>query len=151
MNTKWLFAGVVLGSALAATALSRVIWPDIPGMQAPTTAQLPLFIIMGIIEAVAFGLGLAFLIFGFSRAMRAPGGWAPKAAFFSAVWSLVSWWPHDNLHRVMPEHDYWFLLKLEYGFHLTLIIAGGFIAYYLWTIYNRETSAPIAPMGPTIS
>ena len=136
-----MFTGVVIIAALVTTALSRIIWPDIPGLHAPPAGQMPFFILMGILEGVAFGIGLAFLIFGFPRAMKA-SGWPPKAAFFSTVWLLVSWWPHDNLHRVTPEGDYWFLLKLEYGFHLTLIVAGVFIAYYLWTVYNGKETPP---------
>ena len=59
--------------------------------------------------------------------------------FFSAAWGLVSWWPHDNMHRVMMMGDYWGLIRLEYGFHLTLIIAGVLIASYLWKQWIPRT------------
>ena len=135
MTIAWKFAGVAALFAVAAATLSRVIWPDIPGMDAPSAIQLPFFILLSVIEAAAFGLGMAFLIFGFGRAMRV-AGWPGKLAFLSTVWLLISWWPHDNLHRVMHEGDFWGLLRIEYGFHVTLMIAAGLVAYYLWTLHR---------------
>src|SRR5688572_3695209 len=106
MKTTWRFLGVTVVLALVAATLSRIIWPDIPDMAGPTGGQLPLFILMSIIEAVALGAGVALLIFGWSW-MRAFPGALSKLAFLSVVWSLVSWWPHDNMHRVLAHNDYW--------------------------------------------
>jgi hypothetical protein len=37
------------------------------------------------------------------------------------------------MHRVTEHGDYWGLLKLEYGFHATLMIAGVILAFFLAT------------------
>ena len=124
---------VALVAAIGSFMLSRVIWPDLPGMIPPTSSQLPFFIGVGVFESVAFGVGVAFVIFGwkFLRGRRT----GDYVAFLSAAWLLVSWWPHDNLHRVTVEGNYWGLLKLEWGFHVTLMIAGVIIASHLWKEY----------------
>jgi hypothetical protein len=147
-KTTLSFAGVTIALALIATSLSRIFWPDLPGAPAPSAAQLPFLVGIGILDSLAFGLGIAFLVFGFRRALEA--GWQASAAFFATVWFLVSWWPHDNLHRVTPEGDYWSLIALEYGFHATLMIAAAFIAYYLWKRYKEPYHAPHVVMHPTL-
>jgi hypothetical protein len=45
------------------------------------------------------------------------------AAYLSLAWVLGNWWAHDSLHihhglNLVP------LLGIEYGFHVTLMIAG---------------------------
>ena len=128
---------VTVIAAVGSFLLSRVLWPDVAGMPMPDGAQLPLLIGVGAIESIAFGIGVSFLIFGWKFMIgRSASDWL---VFFSAAWGLVSWWPHDNMHRVMMMGDYWGLIRLEYGFHLTLIIAGVLIASYLWKQWIPRT------------
>lgn len=132
-NRTWPLV-VTIVAAVGSFFLSRVIWPDIAGMPMPTSAQLPLFIGVSIFESLAFGIGASFLIFGWSFMRgRGTGDWL---VFLSAAWLLISWWPHDNLHRITPEGDYWGLLRLEWGFHVTLIIAGVIIASFIWKRFS---------------
>jgi hypothetical protein len=147
-QTYWQFGAVTIVLALIATSLARIIWPDIPGAAEPTLGQWPLFVGIGIIDSLAFGFGIAFLVFWFRSAMRMDG-WPPKLAFFATVWLLVSWWPHDNWHRITADHDVWQLLALEYAFHVTLIVSGVFIAYYLSTLY-KEVEREHLVMHPTV-
>ncbi len=98
--------------------LTRVIWPDLPDMPQPSPTLLPFFIIYSFIDSLAFGVGMAYLILFWKK------GQENLPVFLALVWLLISWWPHDNLHRVTPEGDYLMLAKLEYGFHFTLIVAG---------------------------
>lgn len=129
---KLKFFLTTLAFAVIAFLLTPVLWPDPVGTMAPTPAawQIPLFIIFSVFEALAFGAGVSFLLW--CRPDKgAPG--LHRAAFLSVVWLLVSWWPHDNLHRIMPHGDFTWLLSLEYGFHVTLIIAGCVLARYVWT------------------
>jgi hypothetical protein len=98
-------------------------------------AQLPLFIGVGVAESLAFGIGVSFIIFGLSFMKgRSTGDWL---VFWSAAWGLVSWWPHDSLHRTTLMGDYNRLLGIEYGFHITLIIAAVIIASFLWKNWSN--------------
>jgi hypothetical protein len=54
--------------ALPAMALGQVIWPPDPANPTPSGVQLPFFILLSVFEAVAFGLGISFLLFGFPPA-----------------------------------------------------------------------------------
>ena len=65
MKTKFIVTALIV--AVAAFGLTRIIWPDLPGMAAPSSVQLPLFVLLSIFECLAFGVGVAFIIFGWSR------------------------------------------------------------------------------------
>ena len=49
--------------------------------------------------------------------------------YYALSWLLISWWPHDNfhIHNGMNAQG---LLYIEYGFHLTLLIASLILANY---------------------
>jgi len=120
--------------AVPAMALGQVIWPPAPGGPEPTAGQLPFLILLAVFEALTFGLGVSFLLFGFAPLKRAVGGsaWRTWAIYLSVGWFLVSWWPHDNLH-IHNGDDLQGLLYIEYGFHVTLMLAGVVLAYSLLT------------------
>ena len=127
---------VALVVAAGSFALSRVLWPDLPDMPMPTGAQLPYLMGVGIFESLAFGVGVSFLIFGWNFLKgKSMMEWL---AFLSTAWLLVSWWPHDNLHRTTAMGDYWGLIRLEWGFHVTLVIAGAIVAWHLWKEYESQ-------------
>ncbi len=121
---------VTIIATIASFALGPVFWPDVAGMEMPSSSQIPFLMGVGIFEAIAFGIGVSFIIFGW-KFLKGRSG-SDKLAFFSIAWLLVSWWPHDNLHRITMHGDFWGLLKLEWGFHVTLIIAGVILASRLW-------------------
>ena len=129
-----------LGFAVVTFILSRIIWPDLADAVPPSSFQIPFFIGVSALESLAFGVGASFLIFGWKfMSGRSTTEWL---TFFSAIWGLVSWWPHDNLHRTIHMGDYNQLIRIEYGFHFTLIIAGVIIASFLWKTFSvRSTSA----------
>jgi hypothetical protein len=110
-------------------------WALHPENETPIGVQLPLFILLSVFEAFAAGIGIAFLILGYPLAEAA----APaskgltRAAHLSTSWLLINWWLHDNLHIVNgPRLNG--LLAIEYGFHVTLMIAGVILAAFLSTI-----------------
>jgi hypothetical protein len=121
--------GAIVG--LVAFALTRVIWPDPVGASEPPANLLPGFMVLAALESLLFGLGVVFLLAGFGPVRRS--GRRPVlswAAYVGIAWMLLSWWPHDNLHRVLG-HDNWSgLLGIEYGFHVTLIVASIVVATY---------------------
>ncbi|MDO8618094.1 MAG: hypothetical protein Q7N87_04390 [Candidatus Uhrbacteria bacterium] len=110
--------------------LGEMLWPVMTMPEIPTSTQLGLLIVVGVIESIAFGLGVAFLIFGWKtvkRVIRFDQTLA-KWMYASIGWTLVSWWPHDRLHmhyglQIKP------LIGIEYAFHVTLIVASLIIAY----------------------
>jgi hypothetical protein len=111
--------------AVPAFALAPVLFTPAAGTPEPTGAQLPLFILLGALEAVFFGLGVAFAVFGLQYVRRllpdSPG--LAFAAYLSIAFLLGSWWLHDNLHKI-NGHDVGGLLGIEYGFHVPLFFAG---------------------------
>ncbi|HEX8219418.1 MAG TPA: hypothetical protein VF914_09410 [Chloroflexia bacterium] len=126
---KYLIVTVLV--AIPAIPLGQMIWPaaaaesgDMHAAAPMATYQLVLFIVFSIIEALALGLGVAFLVFGlpFARRLAGNSGWLSWAVYLSIAWSLISWWPHDGFHRSGPSVDV--LLALEYGFHGTLMAGG---------------------------
>jgi len=120
--------------AVPAMALGKVIWPPAAGGPEPSAGQFPFFILLAVFEALTFGLGVSFLLFGFAPLRRAVGTtWRVWAIYLSVGWFLVSWWPHDNLH-IHNGNDLQGLLYIEYGFHVTLMLAGIVLAYSLLTM-----------------
>jgi len=103
----------------------------------PTGMQVLLFIIIGIIQALVFGLGIAFLIFGFPLVSAAPVSQGLAFVTYLAIaWSLINWWPHSNFHQTASENINT-LLAIEYGFHITSIAAGLVVAYFFIEILRQ--------------
>lgn len=120
--------------AVPAMALGQVIWPPAADSPEPTAGQLPFFIFLAAVEAITFGLGVSFLLFGFGPLRRAVGSSGRAWAMYLSIgWLLVSWWPHDNLH-LHHGLDLQALLYIEFGFHVTLMAAGLVLAYSLLTM-----------------
>ncbi len=131
---------VILG--VAAMALGPILWPIAEGGAQPTAGQLFFFIGLEAIQSLAFGLGGSFLLFGSSAVRRASPNsrlmaWA---MYLSIGWLLVSWWPHGHLHQVVGE-NLQALLYIEYGFHVTAIIAGLVLAYGFLLLLRQQSKA----------
>jgi hypothetical protein len=145
MSTKVKVIATTLVLGIAAFMSSQAIWPSPPGGPMPTGAQLPMLILLSLIEALMFGLGIAFLAFGFptvSRMTKAVGV-STIPVFLSIAWQLVSWWPHSNFHRVAGG-NFDVLIAIDYGFHLPLIISTLIIARFFIAALRR-TAATAAP------
>ncbi len=133
MNSNVKVVGVVIVASATALASSLMLWPSPPGF-APPPSLLPFFAGLGIVEAVAFGLGVAFLLFGYRLVQQTEVG--PLAAwggYFGIAWSLVNWWAHDGFHRVTGL-NYNGLIRIEYGFHITLIVGAALTAYFFLSV-----------------
>src|SRR5689334_6407924 len=124
MKTSTKFTIITIVFAVAAFSLGKVIWPDIDGAPMPTAGQVPFFIFLSALEALAFGVGIAFAALGWKYAKALiPEKSQAVLSFVAIVWLLISWWPHDNMHRVNGM-DTTGLLNIEYIFHFTLILCG---------------------------
>jgi len=132
----------VIAFFLSPNAPFGAFWAPGPDVPIPSAGQLPLFILLNIAEALAFGLGLSFLIFGYP-ALQAIAPASPlltRAAHLSIVWLMANWWPHDSLHlhNGLALNG---LLGIEYGFHVTLMLTGVILAYFFLTLQRRSATA----------
>lgn len=142
MTTKT--KGTVLSTAVAVCAfiLGPIIWPNPADGYMPTSGQMPFYMLVSAFEAVAFGIGLSFVVFGWPvfQKMRRSHPQESLWVFIAAAWLLVSWWPHDNFHRA-NGHDTLGLLYIEYAFHVTMIVAGIIIAAFLYKKWKDSLPA----------
>ena len=78
--------------AIPAFLTGRLIWPPAPGSGVPSLALLPFFLGLSVLEGLSFGLGIAFLIYGWPVMSTLANGskrmtWA---MFLMVTWLLVS-------------------------------------------------------------
>ena len=102
-TTKVLIVTIVVGIAGFLTESNGPLgafWAPDPGVPQPVGVQLPLFMLLGAVEALALGLGASFLLFGYSRMKANASVSEPmaRAAHLSVAWLLMNWWAHDSLH-----------------------------------------------------
>lgn len=107
-----------------------VFWRPSPMVPEAVGVQLPLFMFLGMAEALVFGFGIAFLVFGapMVRQFKVSPGLA-RASHLSISWVMINWWAHDSLH-LHNGMELSGLLKIEYGFHITLMLAGIILARF---------------------
>lgn len=138
MKTSTRVALITLVVAVPAFFLGNVIWPPSPELS-PTSGQIPFFIILSILESLALGLGVAFIMLCWDRAKE------ERLAFLAIAWLLVSWWVHDNMHKANGL-DINGLLIIEYLFHVTLIAAGVILARFFWKKYGSGYGSGSGPV-----
>ncbi len=128
--------------AVPAAALGPMIWPPADTGVAPTAVQLPLFIALGVGDALFLGFGVAFLIFGLPVIRRVSPDSRLRAwgMYLSIGYLLVSWWPHLNMHA-SNGGDLGGLLAIDYTFHLPLEIAGVVLAVSLLSLLVERSGA----------
>ena len=63
MKTRWKMLLITILVGVPAFLLGPVIWPPSPDIH-PTQAQMPYLMWMSAIEALVFGFGIAFILFG---------------------------------------------------------------------------------------
>lgn len=126
-------------------------WATVSEME-PTGAQLPLFMLLGAISAVAFGAAISFLVWGGGLVRRIVGPDQGRHRLFmvATFWLLGNWWMHESLHIVNGE-NFTGLLILEYAFHVTLIAAAAYVAFTAYRNWAREAPAvtPETTPAPT--
>lgn len=142
MNTWMKFLIVTLVIGVPAFMAGPMLWPPSEDI-APTTEQLPFFIFLSLVESLFFGFGVAFIAFGWPLVKSATAGKFAKARFAAIAWLLVSWWPHDNFH-ISNGMNAQGLLYIDYGFHMTLMIAGITLAYSFVSVMAAQNIKPAA-------
>jgi|SRR3989344_4131181 len=122
---------IIFAFTLPALFLSRVAWESNHTIVYETaTAPLPFVIILSGIQSLAFGLGIAFIVFGYFWMKKYS---LPKnlkiASFFSISWLLVSWLPRNNLLHSTEMHIL---------FQITQIAASLILIYLMLFIIKRS-------------
>ena len=120
---------IILIFGVPAYLLNPIIWPPSVDIDV-TLGQTPFYKLLAVAEALAFGIGFAFIILGWPLIKKTSFKNRNRAIllYFFISWLLVSWWPHDNLHLHIGLDSLGFLL-VEYEFHVTLMIVGAISAY----------------------
>ena len=79
------------------------------------------------------------LIFGYSlvQATGAASRGLTLATHLSLTWILVQWWAHSSLHQSIGE-DMGALLGIEYGFHVTIMLASLIIINFFVTVLRER-------------
>lgn len=137
MKARTAVALVTLVVAVPAFALTPRLFPPSPHMT-PTAAQVPFYVVLGGINALALGLGVAFLAYGLPSVRRfvPPGPDRAVAVYVAIAWLLVSWYPHGGLHA-SNGMDTGPLLWIEYGFHIPLVVAP---LVLIWAVAGRRSA-----------
>lgn len=118
------------------------LWPAMLQLDpAPVGAQVGLFMLLGAIESLAFGAGLAVLLAGGEPVRRVFGAQHARlaaATHLSLFWLLWSWWLHVGMHMTSGMRA-GRVLFIEYAFHVTSILAGAVLAYAVLVLGRRAT------------
>jgi hypothetical protein len=83
---------VTIAAGVPAFFLTPVLFPVNPNVPMPPAAYIPYFIILSVIESLFFGIGVAFLAFGFPlmRRVGAVAGLSPWPAYLSIGYLTAS-------------------------------------------------------------
>jgi hypothetical protein len=110
-------------------------WRTMMGVEMPMGMQFGFLLLLNIIEALAFGLGVSFLVFGYHyvRTITNVPQTLAQSAFLSVIWLLVSRWIHGSLY-LYGGMDMSRFLIIGYIFNATLIIAGAVLVYFFWML-----------------
>ena len=139
MKTRTKVMAITLVFAVPTFLLGKIIWPPVA---VPPAQLLPFYIFLVALESLLFGLGVSFLIFGLPVVRRVLPEYRRLAfwSYLAIAWQMVSWWPHDNLHAHIGM-DFFRLLGIEYGFHLTLMISAVILAYAFFKSWSQSRTA----------
>ncbi len=105
-----------------------------PPVSMPPMSWLPAFLFLGIWDALAFGIGIALVIYlamYYSKWPKQIRG-SLLVLSFIAVWFTVLNWIHDGLHNSGAMPPNWGLLAFtEYMFHVPWLIFGLALAFVM--------------------
>jgi hypothetical protein len=139
MSTKAKIGWTVLAFTIAGfllnpnTPLGAAVWghAEGDGSIAPTPMQLALLMGVVFVQSLGFGIGGAFLLYGFATARRLfPRGNQARIAHLAVSWGLLSWVPHSALHETAGA-NFDKLVAIEYSFHVTLVLAAAALAWLM--------------------
>jgi hypothetical protein len=115
-------------------------WAPHHAIPTPPGGLVPFFLVLGLLDALSLGAAVSFLIFGYPlvASIGASSRGLTFAAHLAIVWVLGNWWAHDSLHQ-HHGFDLIPLLRIEYGFHVTLMIAGAILGIFFMKALSQKT------------
>lgn len=122
---------LVLPMAIGSFVLGKVFWPNSTNLTGVPQPWAALFVLLYLVECLAFGLGIGFLAFGrpaVQRLGRSP--FLTTMAHLAISWSLVAWWPQDTAYRLASKTDWPRQAVLVYSFNITLMIAAAVLVAF---------------------
>ena len=142
MGKYALLALVILWTA-ASVPIGLAIWP--PAAGTPPGHVLPVIVIVSLFEGGSFALGVAFLVFG-GRVLGAAGRWTwlTSVTYVGIAWLLMSWWPHDGLHRSGFGRTFAGLATIDMAFHTTLILGTAVVTVFFIRAIRSSAAAIIS-------
>jgi hypothetical protein len=145
MKTRTKAAMITVPVAIAAFLLSPILFPPADTGVEPTAAQIPLFVFLGVGDAVLLGLGISFLVFGYPvlRKVSPDSRVRAWAMYISIGYLMVSWWPHLGMHA-SNGMDLGGLLVIDFVFHLPLEVAGAVLAYCAYSLFRSWRGGRLA-------
>lgn len=119
-------------ATVAAFAVGALARPA--GAATPPAEIFPLFAVLLLLESIAFGAGVAYVMGGWRRLLGA--GTAPfdRALTASVAYLLLAPWVHDYSHALTlidGVFNWPALAGIEYVFHLGVVPVGLVVAAYL--------------------
>ena len=131
--------GLVAVAAILTAVVFFVQAMVFPPMAMPPMSWLPEFIFLSFWDALAFGIGIAILLYlgmGYSKWPKEIRG-SLLVLFFIAVWFTALNWVHDGLHNTGAMPPNWPLLAVtEYVFHVPWLIFGLALTFVIRQLVN---------------
>jgi len=113
-------------------------WAPSPMSPEPVGLQMPLFMILNVAESVALASSVVLALFYFpQKALANLTLKETRLAFAGLLWIMGNWWMHDALH-IHIGMDLHRLLFVEYGFHITMMIAAAYIIKIIFKMLKKD-------------
>ena len=127
-------ASIVIALVTSAAAFAVGAFARPAGAPTPPAEIFPLFAVLVLLESVALGAGVAYVMRRW-RKLVGPGT-APldRALMASIAYLLLAPWPHDYLHaltHIDGVFNWPALAGIEYVFHLGVVPVGLVVAAYV--------------------
>jgi len=125
---------ILIALAVAATVFSISLFAQPAGALTPPPDIFPVFAVLTVLESLAFGAGVAYVLQ--MRRRLFAGGFPPlqRAVAWAIAFLLLAPWPHDSLHRIADINgvmNWPFLAVIEFIFHLGIVPVGLIVGAYM--------------------
>ena len=125
---------IVIALAAGAAAFAVGVLARPAGSPVPPTDVFPLFAGLVVLESIAFGAGVAYVVRTRRTLVGAGIGALDRAVAWSVAYLLLAPWPHDYLHaltHIDGIYNWPALAGIEYVFHLGIVPVGVLVGAYL--------------------
>ncbi len=142
MRTRTKFILIALATGIPAMLLTPVLFPVNPDIPMPDASLIPHFLLIGAVESLFFGFGVAFIALGLPVMRRVAEGtgvpaWPP---YLAISFLTASWWPHLGFHRV-GGIDPVAMLQIDYGFHIPYVVSAIVVAWFFFATSATRADA----------